>query len=126
VILGLLNISCSDYKSNEYELYNEISKQAKSGVIKCPDCNNNMGMHGTYKRKVIISDFDVQTVNIIQVRCKKCRKVHAVIPEFISPKKQYDSNLIQSAVNDQELHACTADDSTIRRWRRYYDIGVNK
>jgi len=117
LILGLLEICLSEYKNNEHELYNSIGTQSKKGLIKCPDCNNNIGMHGTYKRKIIISEFDIQTVNIIQVRCKKCRKVHAVIPGFILPKKQYDINSIKKAVIDKEILTCTADDSTIRRWR---------
>ena len=118
VIIGLLDICCSEYKENEHELYNYIRNQTKSGAIKCPDCNNNTGMHGTYKRKVIISEFEIQTVNIIQVRCKKCRKVHAIIPRFILPKKQYSSEVIREAIESKFFQVCMADDSTIRRWNR--------
>ena len=117
MILGLLNICCAEYISNEHELYNNIREKAKVGSIKCPDCGNSVGMHGTYKRKVIFTEFDVQTVNIIQVRCKKCKNVHAVIPDFILPKKQYNSETIRKTIEGKDFE-CVADDSTIRRWKQ--------
>lgn len=117
MILGVLDICFDDYKSKEYELYSFISERVMSGDIKCPDCGNNMGMHGTYKRKVIISDIDLQTVSIIQVRCKNCKKVHALIPSFLFPYKQYDSETIKKAIDGKAFEIYSADDSTIRRWR---------
>jgi hypothetical protein len=119
LILGLLKIDCLEYIRNEHIIYNELDSQARAGMVLCPVCGGFVCMHGTYKRKVIISEFDTKTVTIIQVRCKECRKVHAVLPGFIAPNKQYDLNLIKEAVEKEKnkLETCAADDSTIRRWR---------
>ena len=117
MILGLLKTDYTAYIGNEHIVYNELESKAKEGAILCPVCDGFVYMHGTYKRKIIISEFDVKTIIIIQVRCKQCRKVHAVLPEFIAPKKQYDFNLIKNAVENKEFETCSADDSTIRRWK---------
>ncbi|MDR0221809.1 MAG: DUF6431 domain-containing protein [Lachnospiraceae bacterium] len=124
VILGLLDIGCLEYKASEHDIYNSIREQANKGLIKCPNCHSGLGMHGTYKRKVITSDSSTECVNIIQVRCKQCRKVHAIIPRFIFPQKQYDAAVIENALGDKGLQTCAADDSTIRRWRRKKEDNV--
>jgi len=117
LILGLLDVDYSAYIGSEHSFYNNLDSGAKKGIVLCPICGGFVCMHGTYKRKVILSEFDTKIVEIIQVRCKKCRKVHAVLPGFIAPNKQYNYNIIKNTIEGKGCETCTADESTIRRWR---------
>lgn len=120
MITGMLKIDYSTYLKNEYGIYNEINKKAKEGDIKCSICLGSVAMHGTYKRKIIFSEFDIRAIVIMQVKCKECKRVHSIMPDFVSPNKLYSSQLIDEAINNNDIKTCTADDSTIRRWRKTF------
>ena len=56
----------------------------------CPDCGERMIRHGYYWRLLDWYDphvriFYDEKVRIPRLRCKSCRKTHAVLPDFIAP-----------------------------------------
>lgn len=48
--------------------------------------------------------------------CDVCHKLHTEIPDTIQPFKHYDSKTVQDVL-DGGGDTCSADDSTMRRWR---------
>jgi hypothetical protein len=57
---------------------------------------------------------------IRRLRCKKCKKIHHELPDILVPYKRYDSESIEAALNgDSDLYVA-ADESTIMRWRRWF------
>lgn len=54
-------------------------------TITCPNCGTcDLERHGYYKRYVIISR-NKYYIRILRVRCKRCGRTHAVLPDFIIP-----------------------------------------
>jgi len=53
--------------------------------------------------------------------CQHCEKLHREIPDVIHPYKHYDTDTIQSVLDEsEEAKACVVDDSTIRRWKNEF------
>jgi hypothetical protein len=55
-----------------------------------------------------------------RLRCRSCEKLHTELPDFILPFKHYEAQTIQSTLDEEPDNACTADDSTLRRWRQSF------
>jgi hypothetical protein len=56
------------------------------------------------------------------MRCKGCRKIHTELPDFILPFKHYDAQTIQATLDLEPNNCCTADDSTMRRWKLSFGV----
>jgi len=97
----------------------EIAENAiKEGNILCELCLRPMAYHSSYVRGIKETG---DQITITMVWCKKCRKWHALLPEFLLPKKHYSGNEIESVIIDSETTAVDqidtkASGSTIRRW----------
>jgi hypothetical protein len=55
------------------------------------------------------------------VWCRKCRKWHALLPDFLLPNKHYSGNEIESVLIDSGTTAINeieteASESTVKRW----------
>ena len=70
-------------------------------TLRCPFCGSATHWHSWYARSV---KGEEQSLRILRVRCCGCAKTHAVIPDFLSPYKQYPQ-AVQQAVLEQALES---------------------
>ena len=71
----------------------------------CPDCGERMRVHGTCRRRTIIS----QKIKIFVLRvlaCKRCRKTHRELPDFIIGYKRYSCDDFCEIIADEESYTC--------------------
>lgn len=93
--------------------------------LRCPCCGGKTIVHGSYERHIHIAD-TIEHIPIQRVKCSCCNKTHAVIPDFISPRKHYSACDIESALNDleeglkPEKVESEASIQTVRRWWAEY------
>lgn len=93
----------------------------------CPHCNGETISHGFYQRKLLIEE-EKWELSIYRVKCKACGKTHAILPDFISPRKHYSACDIEIAIADMEngiavLEVETeASPSTVSRWWNSFRI----
>lgn len=93
--------------------------------LKCPFCGGETIGHGSYERHIHIAD-TIEYIPIQRVKCSCCNKTHAVIPDFISPRKHYSACDIEFVLNDleeglkPEKVGSEASVQTVRRWWAEY------
>lgn len=52
--------------------------------------------------------------------CLCCGTIHHELPDLVVPYKRYSSASIESALNREEALVVASDDSTIYRWRKWF------
>ena len=104
----------------EYEkISEEIIKQGISeGRFRCEKCLRPMSRHSSYVRGIRETG---EEITIIMVWCGKCRNWHALLPDFLLPRKHYSGNEIESVIIDSATESVSridteASESTVRRW----------
>ena len=107
----------------EYEKISEkiITRLISEGHILCESCLQPMARHSSYDRG--IKEIKGQKITITIVWCRKCRKWHALLPDFLLPHKHYSGNEIEGVIIDSETVPVSqidteASESTLRRWIR--------
>jgi len=89
------------------------------GQIKCQECLRSMNVHSYYSREIKETG---EWITIAVVWCSKCRKWHALLPDFLLPHKHYSGNEVESVIIDSvaepevKLIETSASESTARRW----------
>lgn len=77
----------------------------------CPFCNNtSYEKHGTYERNIISYNNGKKLENKIKikrVRCKKCKRTHAIIPIFIVPYKIHNIEYINNVLKERRVKGKT-------------------
>ena len=97
----------------------EIILQAISeGRFRCEFCLQPMVRHSNYERGIKETG---QKVTITMVWCKACKKYHALLPDFLLPRKHYSGNEIESVIIDGGSLPVNqidteASEPTVRRW----------
>ena len=77
-------------------------------------------MIGSRKRKCINSEGRRIILRIRRLRCKVCRSIHHELPDILVPYKRHCSESIESVLDPNGIICVAADDSTIRRWRKWF------
>lgn len=57
---------------------------------------------------------------IRRLKCLECNKIHHELPDILVPYKRYRIEGIEAALNEDTELAVSADESTIRNWRIWY------
>jgi len=95
--------------------------------VTCPHCSGNTISHGFYERKVKVEG-TVSQLSIYKIKCNGCGRTHAILPNFISPRKHYSACYIELAISDIENGIAVlkveteAIHSTLRRWWNSFRI----
>jgi transposase-like protein len=102
-----------------------------SNVPCCPVCGHIMEYHSSYLRHVHIGIL-VEWINIYRFKCIVCNKTHAILPDFISPRKHYSAPDIELTLRDVE-DGIKIDEievgpsiSTMKRWVMEFKDKVNQ
>lgn len=59
---------------------------------------------------------------IRRLYCKRCRKIHHELPDFLVPYKRYDAESIEGVVSEPARSDVAADESTLSRWRAWFHV----
>ena len=105
----------------------QISRNEESGCFfltangempLCPYCSGQMTVYDSRRRYVIRQATACKECYILRrLRCKSCKSIHTELPDFIQPFKHYDSQTIQDTIDKKQDNSCSADESTMSRWR---------
>jgi len=97
----------------------------------CPVCGNKMKYYSFYKRHVHIGKI-VEWIKIYRFECTVCNRTHAIIPDFISPRKHYSACDIELTLRDAQDSTpvdeieTEASVSTVKRWVMEFRGKVNQ
>lgn len=84
-----------------------------------------MVVRDTVKRIVFRCGESCCLYRIRRLRCVSCRRIHRELPDFVLPFKNYDSQTVQGTLDLTPDNCCNADDSTMRRWQRSFELSKN-
>ena len=104
-----------EYKEKSEEI---ILQAIAEGRFGCEFCLHPMVRHSNYDRGIKETG---QKLTITMVWCKACEKFHALLPDFLLPRKHYSGNEIESVLIDsgslpvKEIDT-EASEPTVRRW----------
>jgi hypothetical protein len=101
----------------EYDESKETYKIRNADAPICPKCGMLLSGYDTRPRHVIDNSGKARWFQLRRLRCLNCKKLHTELPDFMQPKKHYESSLIMDVIADH-TNSCPADDATIRRWRK--------
>jgi hypothetical protein len=88
------------------------------GIICCALCLESMELHSSYVRGIKETGIKIR---IYIVWCSKCKKWHALLPDFLLPHKHDSGNEIEAVIIDSATESpneidTMASESTVRRW----------
>ena len=118
MILAYLGKNVKEYRENFLRYLNCMR-------IRCPDCGGSTSNHDSYERHVHIGKI-IEWLVFYRVKCDGCGRTHAIIPDFVKPKKHYSACDIEIALNEIEENIpveqieTEASISTLRRWQNEF------
>ena len=89
--------------------------------IVCPVCDcTALIKKGWRKRKLILIDEEKIILKVRRVRCKKCGKIHHVLPDIIVPYKRHCLETVEKIVqgNENEVFCEESEVNRIKSWWR--------
>lgn len=114
----------SNYKLKDLlKKYNEELELLK---IECPYCrSHNLIKWGTYKRNIYYKEdgnIVYEEIKIKRIKCKKCKRTHALLIENMIPYKQYLLDVIIAVIKDKKiLNKYRFSEDTINKWRKQFN-----
>jgi len=132
MIITYLGKDCKSYETEKWKTYDT--------KWLCPECQGRAHIHCSYARKVIELNLEgteletVKEISIVRIKCisEECGKTHAIIPDFLCPKKKYKAEEIEETIEIYEVKGnikevkTTAEESTVRRWIKQYLSKIEK
>lgn len=114
MIIAYLGRNVKEYRRNCLKFLEELD-------LLCPACGGKTSCHGVYDRHIHMGD-EIEWITLQRVICGRCRRTHAVIPDFIRPYKHYSACDTEMALRDHEDGTpldkieTTASMPTLKRW----------
>lgn len=90
MIIKLLGVNVNTYCENFLEIVKKIERV-------CPLCRGDCTRHGYYERYAIADGESLQ-IKILRIKCKKCKRTHAIIPAFLRPYSPYTQDTREKAL----------------------------
>lgn len=93
----------------------------------CPICGCELTPVGSCKRGVLNSICEKIILILRILMCKPCEKYHRELPDILVPYKRYSAECVeniltpQDAVPTDDTALPAADDSTIARWKVWFN-----
>jgi hypothetical protein len=122
MIIAYLGRNVKDYRENFLRNFEKLA-------VYCPQCTGKTVLHGCYDRHININE-NTEWIVIQRVICSKCRRTHAIMPDFIKPYKHYSAGDVEFALRDAEggISAekveTTASIPTVKRWvNEFIELG---
>ncbi|HRC96061.1 MAG TPA: DUF6431 domain-containing protein [Coprothermobacter proteolyticus] len=87
----------------------------------CSCCGGSMKVIGSKRRKYINGIGEQVVLVIRRLQCSHCAKVHHELPDILIPYKRYGSESIEAVVSGESELTVAADESTVNRWKRWFE-----
>ena len=124
----MIILNSKNFKSNHEQIkILELYKTTDDFYnLECPYCNSDELIKWTsYERIVYYLDenqkLKCELLEIKRVKCKRCQKTHALLPECIVPYKQPVIDVILKSINeDPETYEYPFSYETIQYWKTIY------
>ena len=112
-------ISVSEYHT-EYDKVEQVSYVHPDEALNCPFCAcAELIRKGWRRRKLFILIGTFIVLMIRRVKCKKCRRIHHVLPSTIVPYKRYDAETIENIIEGNSDETC-CEESAINRIKAWW------
>ncbi len=89
--------------------------------ILCPCCGGQIKVIGSRIRKYINNAGEKVHLVIRRLRCRNCKRVHHELPDILVPYKRYESSSIENVLVSSSNSTVTAEESTIYRWKIWFN-----
>ena len=93
--------------------------------ILCPCCSGRLKVIGSRHRVYIDGTGEKNVLVIRRLRCLHCGQIHHELPDILVPYKRYSRDSIKAALSGNRHLTVPADESTIRRWRSWFQEMFN-
>ncbi|HEX3012115.1 MAG TPA: DUF6431 domain-containing protein [Syntrophomonadaceae bacterium] len=93
--------------------------------IPCPCCNGELKVIGSRHRGYIDGTGAKIILIIRRLRCCNCERIHHELPDILVPYKRHSSESIEASIDGNSNLSAPADESTIRRWRYWFQTMCN-
>ena len=123
IILNSKNFKSKQEQSEILEIYKTTDEFYG---LECPHCKSDESIKwGSYIRVIYYLDKNKnlkgELLEIKRVKCLKCQKTHALLPECIVPYKQPTLKVILKSINEeQDTYEYPFSYETIQNWKRIY------
>ena len=104
-----------EYREKSEKIILQAIAESRFG---CEFCLRPMTRHSNYDRRIKETG---QSLTITVIWCKACKNYHALLPDFLLPRKHYSANEIEGVIIDSGTLPINqidteASESTVRRW----------
>jgi hypothetical protein len=86
-----------------------------------PCCGGPLEVVGSRRRVWYRRSGDQEKLIIRRLHCQPCERIHHELPDLLVPYKRYGSESIEQVVSDAEPVDVAADESTLCRWRQWFE-----
>jgi len=86
----------------------------------CPCCSGLLKVIGSRKRSCIDGAGEKILLVVRRPGCTECRRIHHELPDMLVPYKRHVAESIEAVIIDNSDSAA-ADESTIKRWRTWFN-----
>jgi len=112
---GMISVSSFELEYNKVKKYFSIKSME---ILICSLCGGGVEYRDSVFRYVKNMLSETRRFLLRRLRCQICGKLHRELPDIIQPFKHYESDVIQSVIDDSEdAKKCGADNRTMRRWK---------
>ena len=124
IILNSKNFKSKQEQSEILEIYKNTDDFYG---LECPHCKSDEFIKwGSYIRMIYYINKNKklkgELLEIKRVKCLKCQKTHALLPECIVPYKQPTLKVILKSINEEkDTYEYPFSYETIQNWKRIYN-----
>lgn len=108
----------TSHYSLRYDEVRDLIRVLSYELPVCPDCGGELSGYDSRRRHAIDSTGRSRWYLCRRLRCRSCGKLHVELPDFMTPRRHYEADVIEEARAGDPARICPADDSTIRRWKK--------
>jgi len=118
---------CDNVKEYQSKGKQIIITMIASGQFLCPICFQPLRISSSYERDIKETG---ETIEVMVLRCaQRCEKGNALLPDFISPWKQYSIGEIETVISEAQHKRVSdigtkANESTVYRWKRQLSVRI--
>lgn len=126
--INMIILKLNYFKSNKKKITDifDIYRNSFDFInLECPHCRSDKLIKwGSYKRIIYYLDNNILkciSLEIKRVKCLKCNKTHALIPEYIIPYKQPLLDIILLSIDNYEIsYEFPFSYEIVEKWKRNY------
>ena len=90
LIIAFLGKTIKEYRQNHVIYLDKLN-------LICPSCSSKTHWHCWYERFIKGEELPIM---ILRIKCCGCKKTHAVLPDLLSPYKQYPLTVIEKILKN--------------------------